>query len=104
VTPSLNRRRLLAGPCAAAIASPTRAGAATPEIEITPRSALQDVPLKIALRGLTPSSRIEVAAEMTARDGAGWRAHAMFQADGASNPASSYYPDHSIPYGRGSQQ
>jgi dienelactone hydrolase len=54
-------------------------------MEILPTSALQDVPFTIRLKGLPPSSRVKVAAEMTARDGTAWRSHAIFRADSAGN-------------------
>lgn len=79
---NITRRRLLAGAGAAVIA-PRRAVAATPQMEITPTPALQDVPLRIRLSGLAPSSTVKVAAEMAVRDGTVWRSHAVFRADGA---------------------
>ena len=54
-------------------------------MEITPTPALQDVPLRIRLSGLAPSSTVKVAAEMAARDGTVWRSHAVFRADSAGS-------------------
>ena len=80
----ISRRSLLVGMGAAVIA-PRRAAAVLPQMEITPTPALQDVPLRIRLNGLAPSSTVKLAAEMTARDGTVWRSHAVFRADGAGN-------------------
>ena len=80
----VSRRSLLVGVSAAMIA-PRRAAAAMPQMEITPTLALQDVPLRIRLNGLAPSSTVKLAAEMTARDGTVWRSHAVFRADGAGS-------------------
>jgi Acyl-CoA thioester hydrolase/BAAT N-terminal region len=79
----VSRRSLLVGAGAAMLARPTEVVAAIPEMDITPISALQDVPLRIRLKGLAPASRVKVTAEMTARDGTVWRSHALFRADDA---------------------
>jgi len=80
----VSRRSVLVGAGAAALA-PRRAVAAVPQMEIAPASALQDVPLRIRLHGLVPASRVRVVAETIARDGATWRSHAVFRADGDGN-------------------
>jgi hypothetical protein len=77
----VSRRSFLVGVSAAMIA-PRRAAAVAPQLAITPARALQDVPLRIRLSGLAPSSTAKVAAEMSARDGTVWRSHAVFRADG----------------------
>src|SRR5262245_40040566 len=77
----VGRRRLMIGAAAAMVASAQRTVAATPRMEITPTSALQDVPLAIRLSGLAPSSPVKITAETTARDGSAWRSHAVFRAD-----------------------
>ena len=78
---TVTRRSVLIG-LGAALMAPRPSGAMTPQIEITPTSALQDVPLRIRLSGWAPSSTVKVAAEMTARDGTVWRSHALFRVDG----------------------
>jgi hypothetical protein len=67
------------------VTPPRRAVAVTPRMEITPTTALQDVPLRIRVNGLAPSSRVKVAAEMTARDGIVWCSHAVFRTDGGGS-------------------
>ena len=81
----ISRRGLLVGAGAAMVTPPRRAVAVTPQMEITPTTALQDVPLRIRVNGLAPSSRVKVAAEMTARDGIVWRSHAVFRTDGGGS-------------------
>jgi dienelactone hydrolase len=78
----VSRRKVLIGAGAAVMAPPRRAAAVTPQMEITPTTALQDVPLTIRLSGLAPSSTVNISAEMTTRDGAVWRSHAVFRAEG----------------------
>ncbi len=52
-------------------------------LSVTPAIALQDAPWLIRLTGLEPSSRIELTARMTTRDGTLWRSRAAFVADAA---------------------
>jgi len=68
----VSRRSFLVAAGATMLAA-KEAVAVKPELEITPTSALQDVPLRIRLSGVAPSSTVRVVAEMTARDGTVWR-------------------------------
>ena len=56
--------------------------AATPTIEVTPRAALADEPLRIRLFGLPPRRPVTVRASMPGGPGHRWQSHATFEADG----------------------
>lgn len=82
--PTSRRNFLLGAGAATALASaPSRGFAMTPRLEVSPASALQDVPLRIRLSGVAPSARILLTAEMRSREGALWHARATFAADAA---------------------
>jgi pimeloyl-ACP methyl ester carboxylesterase len=82
-----SRRNILLGAGAASAlasaAAPSLGFAMTPRLKVSPATALQDVPLRIRLTGVTPSARVMLIAAMRNRDGALWHARATFSADAA---------------------
>lgn len=55
--------------------------AASPQIAITPQSALADQPVQIHLAGLPPGATVTVRAQMPGWPGHRWESHATFMAD-----------------------
>jgi pimeloyl-ACP methyl ester carboxylesterase len=78
-----SRRNILLGAGAASALAPALGFAMTPRLEVAPAAALQDMPLRIRLGDVAPSARIVLRAEMRAREGTLWHAHATFAADAA---------------------